>query len=93
MEKIGNSLSCFEKLNQQLYFSWLHIIKNERETPSTKNVELDSEAIKWKKYAQTLETNLKEIRNFQKTTSLKKDLIKNLDLYSFSSIILIVCRC
>ena len=87
LEKLGSTFVEFAKLNHQMFFCFLKMIKrpkNEKKFPD-KIEPIQNETEKWKIYALNLEKELKQIQNFRIQTKLKKEIMKDLDIYSFSS--------
>ena len=87
LEKLGNTFLEIDKLNHQIFFIWLHMLKKEekqKELPPNLNM-LKNETNRWKTYAKKLEKEMNQIQSFRKKTHLKNELIKSLELYNFNS--------
>ena len=74
------------KLNQQIFFMWMKILKQRPSQNLNKKANiLNSGEFYWKNYAMKIETEMKEIQKFRMKTQLDSDLSKKLNLASFES--------
>ena len=87
LERLGSSFIEISKLNHLIYFNFLKIIKekNQKSDSEKEKNGMSSKELQWKMYARTLEKELKEIHNIRIQSKLKKEIVSNLDYYSFSS--------